>query len=216
MAGTLASLGEFAAARRHFEAALASCGGDRPRPSAHGSDLGVFTHAWFAHVLALTDEHAAAASHAQRAIELATRLDHPYSQALAQAYGALTAQIQLDEATVRARADRCIALCDRHGFAYYGDWARVLLGWCLARDGGAADGISLMEGALARLDAQRAFTRRPYYLSLLAEAHLANQDPGRALALIEQALRLADAHREHWWTPQIRTLSRTISERSAS
>jgi DNA-binding SARP family transcriptional activator len=216
MAGTLASLGEFAAARRHFEAALASCGGDRPRPSAHGSDLGVFTHAWFAHVLALTDEHAAAASHAQRAIELATRRDHPYSQALAQAYGALTAQIQLDEATVRARADRCIALCDRHGFAYYGDWARVLLGWCLARDGGAADGISLMEGALARLDAQRAFTRRPYYLSLLAEAHLANQDPGRALALIEQALRLADAHREHWWTPQIRTLSRTISERSAS
>ena len=74
----------------------------------------------------------------------------------------------------------------------------------------------MIDGALRRLDAQRAFTRRPYYLSLLAESHLANQDPGGALTAVEQALRLADAHRDDWWTPQLRTLSRTIHERSAS
>jgi DNA-binding SARP family transcriptional activator len=214
--GTLTSLGEFAAARRHFEAALASWGGVRPWPSAHGSDLGVFTHAWFAHVLALTVENDGASAHARHAIELASRLEHAYSRALALAYGAMTAQIQRDEATVRERAEVCIALCERHGFAYYGDWARILLGWHFARHGRAAEGIPMIEGALRRLDAQRAFTRRPYYLSLLAESHVANQDPGGALAAVEQALRLADAHRDHWWTPQLRTLSRTIHERSAS
>ena len=202
MGGTLSSLGELEASKHHFEAALAAYDEQHPQRSALGSDLGVFAHAWYSHALWLLGDEEAAMSHADQAIALARRRDHEYSQTLALAYAGLLHQMRRDTARVLDCAEAVVALCERHGFAYYGDWARVLIGWAHAQ-GGRADAVETIESALARLDAKRAQARRPYYMSLLAEAHSLAGDPRRAVSTLDGAIALAIGRSDVWWLPAL-------------
>jgi DNA-binding SARP family transcriptional activator/predicted ATPase len=203
MGGSLTSVGELEAARGHFEGALAEYDERRPQRSAFGSDLGVFTHGWYAHALWLLGEPDAARAHAEEAIALARRLDHVYSETLALAYGALTYQLRGDLARVSECARAVIGHSERYGFAYYIDWATVLLGWARGREGDAREGIALIEGAIERLDRQRAQARRPYYLSLLAETYASAGSPDRAESLLDTAVAKAIAQGETWWLPEL-------------
>ena len=49
-------------------------------------------------------------------------------------------------------AEAVVALCERYGFAYYGDWAQVLIGWARGLER-PAEGVEMIESALDRLDA---------------------------------------------------------------
>ena len=89
----------------------------------------MFAHAWYAHALWLLGDDDAALAHAEEGVALARRLDHLYSQTLALAYAALLHQMRRDVDGVRGCADSVVALCERCGFAYYGDWAQALAGW---------------------------------------------------------------------------------------
>jgi DNA-binding SARP family transcriptional activator len=202
MGGCLSSSGELDASRQHFDAALAAYDELRPQRSALGSDLGVFAHAWGSHTHWLLGDEDAAMAHAERAIALAQRLDHVYSQALAFAYAGLLHQFRLDAPRVRTYAEAAVALCDKCGFAYYGDWARVLIGWVrgLQRP---AEGIELIESALDRLDKSRAKARRPYYLSLLAETYARLENRQRAASIIDKAIEMALERSDLWWLPAI-------------
>ena len=115
MGGCLSSSGELEASRQHFDAALAAYDELRPQRSALGSDLGVFAHAWGSHTHWLLGDEDAAMAHAERAIALAQRLDHVYSQALAFAYAGLLHQFRLDAPRVRTYAEAAVALCDKAG-----------------------------------------------------------------------------------------------------
>ena len=202
MAGTLLSVGELDASRRHFDAALAAYDEAHPQRSALGSDLGVFAHAWYAHTLwLLGDEHAALAR-AGQAIALARRLDHIYSQTLALVYAALLHQMRLDTERMLECADAVVALCERYGFAYYGDCSRVLIGWARGQER-PAEGVEIIESALERLDRNRAQVRRPYYLSLLAAttSRLGNRD--RTASILDGAIAMALERGEVWWLPAL-------------
>jgi DNA-binding SARP family transcriptional activator len=203
MAGSLISIGELASARGHFEQAIAAYRGRSPQWSAFGSDLGVFVHAWYAHALWLLGATDDARAHASEAIALARRLDHVYSETLALAYSALTHQLDGDAAQVSACAEAALDRCERYGFAYYGDWATVLLGWVRGRQGRMQEGISLIERGIENLDRQRALARRPYYLSLLADTHLAAGRRDRATAVVDTAITMAHAQGEQWWLPEL-------------
>ena len=203
MAGTLTSLGELQSAREHFEIALAALDERAPRRSAFGSDLGVFVRAFYAHALWLLGEADAAAVQAEEAIARARRLDHPYSLTLALAYGGITHQLRRDAARVAQCAGEALALCERHGFGYYDDWARILLGWIRGVEGRPAEGLALIQQGIARLDAQRASSRRPYYLSLLAETLAAGGDGAGAASTLEAAIALSGARGDRWWLPAL-------------
>jgi len=202
MGGMLSSVGELDAARHHFEAALAAYDEQHPRRTALGSDLGVFAHAWYSHALWLLGEETAAVAHVEQAIALARRLDHPYSQALALAYAALLHQMRLDTKQVIECAEAAVVVCERYGFAYYGDWARALLGWARGQER-PAEGVAMIESALERLDGHRAQARRPYYLSLLAGTYslLGNRD--RAASILDAAIAMALERGDVWWLPAL-------------
>ena len=202
MGGTLLSLGELDASRHHFEAALAAYDEEHPQRSALGSDLGVFAHAWYAHTLWLLGDENAAVAHAEQAVALARRLDHMYSQTLALAYAALLHQMRLDTERVLACAEAVVALCERYGFAYYGDWAHALIGWARGQER-PAEGVEIIESALERLDRNRAQARRPYYLSLLAETYsrLGNRD--RTASILDAAITMALERGDVWWLPAL-------------
>lgn len=202
MAGTLTSMGELDMARYHFEASLAAYDERHPQRSALGSDLGVFTRSFYSHSLWLLGEEGAAVSHAAQAVAQARRLEHVYSQALALAYEALLHQMRRDADKVLSSAEEAVALCERYGFAYYGDWAHVLIGWARGLER-PAEGIERIEAALDRFDATRAQARRPYYLSLLADTYARLGDRARAASILDAAITLARERADLWWLPAL-------------
>jgi len=202
MGGMLTSVGEHAASRDHFEASLAAYDEERPQRSALGSDLGVFAHAWYSHALWLLGEEELAVRHADQGIALARRREHLFSQTISLAYAALLHQMRRDAPRVLEYAEGVVALCERYGFAYYGDWARVLLGWVRGQEE-PARGIEMIESALEHLDAQRAQARRPYYLSLLVDTYRAAGQPERAASIVDSAIVMALARGDAWWLPAL-------------
>jgi len=202
MAATLLHVGELEKSREHFEAALSAYDEQRPQRTALGSDLGVFAHAWYSHTLWLLGEDAAAVAHADEAVALSRRLDHMYSQSLALAYAALLHQMRRDADRVLDCAEGVVAFCKRYGFAYYGDWADVLIGWARGQTR-PADGVAIIEAALARLDLVRAQARRPYYLSLLAEMYGRLGNTERAAAILDNAIGMALDRGDTWWLPAL-------------
>lgn len=201
LAGTLCCMGQLEASRQHFEAALRAYD-THPRRSPLGSDPGVFSHAWYSHTLWLLGEEPAALAHVDEAVALARRLDLVYSEALAVAYAAMLHQMRRDTARMLDCAQEAVRLCDRYRFGYYGDWARVLIGWAQGQEQPAV-GIQAIESALARLDLLRAQARRPYFMSLLADTHRAAGRPERAAALLDDAIAMALARSDVWWLPSL-------------
>ena len=202
MGGILSSVGELEASRHHFEAALTAYDERNPQRSALGSDLGVFAHAWYSHALWLLGDESLAVSHAEQGVALSRRLNHLYSETLALAYAALLHQMRRDADRVLDCAEAVVALCQRYGFAYYGDWAQVLIGWAHGQKR-PAEGVATIESALERLDAKRAQARRPYYLSLLAETHDLAGSKDRASAILDVAISLALERGDGWWLPAL-------------
>jgi hypothetical protein len=214
MGGALLSLGEVEASCRHFEAALAAYNEADPQRSAFGSDLGVFAHAWSSHALWVHGDEAAAVAHAEQAIALARRRQHLYSETLALAYAALLHQMRLDTPRVIECAEAAVALCERYGFAYYGDWATTLLGWARGQER-PAEGVEIMTRALERLDAMRAQARRPYYLSLLADVHRRGGHDDRARSVLDAGIRMALERGDVWWLPMLYVQSSELETSSA-
>ena len=202
MGGLLVTVGQLEESRDHFDAALAAYHEGHLQRSALGSDLGVFAHAWSSHARWLLGDERAAVHHADEAFALARRLEHPYSETIARAYAALLHQMRRDSDRVLACARDVVTLCERYGFAYYGDWAQVLIGWAEGQQHPAA-GIATIERALARLDGQRAQARRPYYLSLLAETYTRAGDLTRAAGVLDGAISMALERFDLWWLPAL-------------
>ena len=202
MAAWLLSAGELQRSKDHFQASLDAYDERTGRRSPLGSDLGVFVHAWCAHPLWLLGDEEAALAHAERAIALARRFDHPFSLTLALAYAALLHQMRRDTPAVVELADAVVALCDKYGFAFYRDWAIVLLGWVRGQEH-PAEGVEIIESALARLDTDRAQARRPYYMSLLAETYQRAGNRDRAATLVDAAIAKALERPDVWWLPAL-------------
>jgi DNA-binding SARP family transcriptional activator len=215
MGGVLVSSGELVAAQQHFDAAIAAYDEHSPQFSAFGSDLGVFSYAWSAHALWLLGDARGAAARAEEGITLARRRGHVYSEMLALAYAGLTYQFARDLARVSECAREVVALSERYGFAYYRDWADILLGWVAGQQKQPEEGVRLIEVALAHLDAKRAQGRRPYYLSLLAETLTAEGNRSRAASVLDTALAMAVQRHDVWWLPELLRLKSELEPPAA-
>jgi DNA-binding SARP family transcriptional activator len=202
MGGLLSCVGELDASRHHFEAALSAYDERHPQRSALGSDLGVFAHAWYSHSLWLLGDEDAALAHVGQAVALAQRLEHMYSLTMALAYAALLHQMRRDRDQVLESAGAAVELSERYGFGYYGDWARVLIGWARGQQR-CTEGIEIIESALGRLDTERAHARRPYFLSLLAETYHRAGDRDRSVSILDAAITMALERGDGWWLPAL-------------
>ena len=103
---------------------------------------------------------------------------------------------------VLACAEAAVELCERCEFGYYGDWARILIGWARGQTE-PAEGARIIESALERLDRARAQARRPYYLSLLAETYGRLGDRDRAASILDRAISMAVDRGDVWWLPAL-------------
>lgn len=197
VAGAATMLGRHAEALVHFARVSELT---IPYPAALvGTRPEVHSRAWEAHTLWLVGRPEDARAAVDWAVERARDVDHPYSTAVAMAYDAMLAQFEGRRDAVADRAEQTVTLCRTYGFAYYGDWARVLAGW--AR--GGRTGLAEVRAGIRSLDAQRAFVRRPFYLCLEADVLHDLGDDASARRTLEHAVELAHAHHDVWWLPDV-------------
>ena len=195
--GSAVSLGMPAEGLHHLELATNLASGALSlsigtRPDVHGT-------AWAAHAHWLLGHDAEALSSCNDAIKLARAIDHPYSLAVALAYGAITRQVRHDVSELRDTVSELRELCERYGFAYYRDWALVLDGWSRADE----SGIGLARRGIDNLQSEGSFARMPYWLSLLADLLVQNNRPGAARATLDAAMVAGQARDDLWWLPEV-------------
>jgi adenylate cyclase len=212
LGSTLFHLGALESSRQNFEKALSLY-----QPSQHraymrvlGLDPGVFSLSYLGHVLWLQGEPDRALENTNRALSLAEALEDPFSQAIALDYAAIHYLFRREAATAREKAESALKLCRQHGFAYYLAWATVMSGWAMTALSGmtemtgmtgaarSEEGIATMRHGLELLRSACAELRRPFYLSLLAQAG----EPG----CLEEALSLVSEERDVWVAAELHRL----------
>jgi len=208
--GSAVSLGMPAEGLSHLELAAKLAGvtvwlSVGTRPDVHGM-------AWAAHAHWLLGHDDDALAACREAITLAQAIDHPYSQAVALAYGGITLQMRRDLPELRSAVDDLRKLCDRYNFAYYREWALILDGWSRA----GSSGIELVRRGIANLKAEGAFARMPYWLSLLADLSARDNQPGVARATLDAALAAASVHDDVWWLPEVVRMRAAYDEGQAA
>ena len=195
--GSAVTLGRPAEALRHLELAVRLTNGSPSLRTGTRADVHGEAFAAHAHWLLGQDDDAWASC--RGAISLARTAGHPYSLAAALAYGAMTHQMRGDLPRLRETVIELRELCERHGFAYYREWALVLDGW--SRPG--ASGIDLAQAGISHLKSAGSFARMPYWLSLLADLWGRDGRPEAALATLDAALAAGRAYDDLWWLPEV-------------
>jgi DNA-binding SARP family transcriptional activator/tetratricopeptide (TPR) repeat protein len=204
------SLGMPADGLRHLELAAKLASGAvllsiGTRPDVHGKAFSAHAH-W---LLGHEDE---ALTACREAIRLARAIDHPYSQAVALAYACITHQLRHDLPELRNTIDELRQLCDRHDFAYYREWVLILDGWSRP----CPSGTDLVRRGISNLKSEGAFARMPYWLSLLADLSVRDNQPGAARATLDAALAAGRVHEDVWWLPEVMRMRAAYDEEQAA
>jgi DNA-binding SARP family transcriptional activator len=196
--GSAVSLGMPAEGLRHLELAAKLANGTAA-PLSIGTRSDVHATAWAAHAHWLLGHDDEALAACREAITMARAVGHPYSLAVALAYGAITYQMHGDLPGLRETVDQVHELCRRYDFAYYREWALILDGWSAA----AGSGTDLAERGIDNLKSAGAFARMPYWLSLLADLSAREGRPATARATLDAALAAGRAREDVWWLPEV-------------
>jgi tetratricopeptide (TPR) repeat protein len=194
--GSAVTLGKPAEAVHHLELAVRLTNG---APLSIGTRADVHGGAFAAHAYWLLGQDDQAQSSCHGSISLARATDHPYSLAVALAYGGITHQMRGDLPGLRDAVSELRELCERDGFAYYREWALILDGW--SRPG--ASGIELAQAGIGHLKLDGSFARMPYWLSLLADLWERAARPDAARATLDAALAAGQAYDDRWWLPEV-------------
>ncbi|MGH7920507.1 MAG: ATP-binding protein [Candidatus Dormibacteraceae bacterium] len=208
--GSAIALGRPAEGVRHLELA-GSLGGGAALLSV-GTRPDVHALAWSAHGHWLLGHDELARACGDEAVRLARAIDHPYSLAVALAYGALTDQLRLDLPRLVDRVAELRELCERYDFAYYRDWGLVLDGWSRPGD----SGLPLAQEGIASLRSHGSFARMPYWLCLLADLWVRHGRLDAARATVDAARAAALARDDLWWFPEAMRLGASLEKASGA
>ena len=79
----------------------------------------------------------------------------------------------------------------------------MLRGWALVHQGQAQEGMAQITHALMTYRAIGSEVGRPYFLTLLAEAHQIQGEAAVGLTVLTEALALVDTTGERWYEPEL-------------
>jgi predicted ATPase len=166
---------------------------------AVGSTGGLAVSLW---MLGFPDQ---AVQRAEEAIALARELSHASSTVLALNWTAMVHQHRREAERTRQHADAAIALA-RPELAPWRAWATMLRGWAMAMQGEGGEGVAEIRSGLDAWTAGGLACLRPYFLSLLSEAHAAAGQRDAARAAGAEALAISDRTQEGYVWPELHRL----------
>jgi DNA-binding winged helix-turn-helix (wHTH) protein/tetratricopeptide (TPR) repeat protein len=177
-----------------------------------GQDPGVATQAFGGVALWLMGRPREALAAAQRALELARRLDQPSSLAVAMHFNGMLHQCRGDAAETARWAQATLELAAEEGFSFWLAGGTVFNGWAkvaAAPRGAAADveaGLADIRRGLDMWLATGSRTYHTYYLGLLGDALLRAGDTAAALRTLDEALAAARALPEGLYEAELHRL----------
>jgi predicted ATPase len=171
--------------------------------SHYGEDPVVVCHMY----AALADWLLGYPNRAMRRIETGLRrareLAQPFGVAQILWTRALIAQGCGDPVGCESSAQSLIELCEREDIALWLAGGRILRGWALAEQGEPAAGIVSIHQGLDDFSATGTALIRPYNLALLAEALGRRGRVGDGLAVVAEALAIAQGTGERWYEAEL-------------
>jgi predicted ATPase len=210
---TLNYLGEFSAAQAHLGQGIAIYDPQQHRSHAfrYGQDPGVASRAYAALNLWWLGYPDQALQQSHEALILAQELSHPFSLAYALIFAAVLHQFRQEWQLTYERAEAVRALAGEQGFTALVAFAAIPRGWALVERYTATGvgrehvdvGITQMQQGLAAFRATGAETLRPYFLALLTEASAKVGQHKEGLALLAEALAVANDTGERRWEAEL-------------
>jgi DNA-binding winged helix-turn-helix (wHTH) protein/predicted ATPase len=197
--------GRFASSRAHLEEMLALYDPVSHRSLLHqaGFHTQVGSRAYLGNVLFCLGYPDQASAQSSAAIAEARRLAHSPSLAASLAIGARLLSLAGDDAALNRQADELVVLSTERGFPLWVALGTIYRGWVRVRDGNVAQGISLIRGGLATYRATETEVWMPHFMALLAGACGSAGQAEEGLALLEEALRIADRTAERWFAAEL-------------
>ena len=185
--------GEHAEADRHYTEVLTRYDAARHEHHrfAYGSDPAGVVLSHLAWSQMIGGHLAASDSHALEAEAHARRIAHPHTLAHVLAVDGLRRLIARDRLGAAQRAEEVLRIAGQHGFPYWSAWCAVIAAGAIAAP--PPERAARIEAAVAEYRATGALQLVPYALGLAAEARLDEGRPHAALALLEEAERIAAA-----------------------
>jgi serine/threonine protein kinase/tetratricopeptide (TPR) repeat protein len=137
-----------------------------------------------------------ARAYEREAVELAEKIGHHHSLAMALNYAALACQLRGEIACTQAYAERCIALSTEHRFRLWLGWSVFTKSWVLTAQGAPQEGLTLLRANLVRWRNAGIRVGLPLFLGMLAECHLKLGQYSQGLTAVTQALGWVEAQGE--------------------
>lgn len=147
------------------------------------------------------DERALA--QAERALNLAHELSHPFSQAIALSLMAELQQFRLDIPSTLHLARAGSALAHEQDFPFWEGTALVLLGWAEAQSGQCNQGLATIKRGLDLFRSTHAEVQLSSWYGLLAESYAQDGQLEAALEAITEALQWAEKTDERYYEAEL-------------
>ena len=161
---------------------------ERRKHDAHDAGgVGLINLAWVNWFLGDSDQ---AVECARSAVELARRVNHPFTLGYALCMGAAVHQGRSEPEAVLSLTEEVLSLSTERGFRYWMAWGTSLRGWAVAQGGDRQKGRKLIQEGLTNYRLTGATLFEPYVLCLLAG--LATDGPERksSMSLLHQAVEI--------------------------
>jgi predicted ATPase len=203
--GNLSFAGRFASSRLYLEQLLALYD-----PTSHGSlarQAGihpqVVARAFLGVVLFCLGFPDQALTQSNAAIAEARTLAHPPSLAGGLAVGVRLLSLVGDDAVFGEWVDHLVAVTTEQGFLFWRALGEIYRGWVAVKKGDLTEGMSLLRAGLIAYRATGAELYVPHYIALLAAACEIAGRTEEALALLNDALQLAERTGERWFAAEL-------------
>lgn len=174
-------------------------------------DPRVTCHSYLSWNLWMLGRRDQAIAESNRAIDLAERLKHPFSLALAVSFAIWLQQFCGRIDRVLELCERSIDHCQQHGFAFWFGWNQVLLGWAHSHQAqNSTECIETMRQGMAYWKERGSDLGRGYFLCLVADVHLRFGECSAALEALAEAQTFMQDTGEHFYQAERHRLHREV------
>jgi predicted ATPase/class 3 adenylate cyclase len=216
LGAVLDPLGEFAAAREHFERSLALYDFQQHHSLAflYGFDLRVRCLSRVAPSLWALGYPDQALQRSQEALTLAQELSHPHSLAFARCFAAELHQCRRDRQAAQEQAEALITLSTEQGLSFWLARGIIIQGWVLSEQGHGEEGIAQIRRGLTAYRTTGAALWGSSHLALLAEAYGKVGQPAAGITLLAEALAVVQDNGERLREAELYRLKGELSLQS--
>ena len=202
---TLFYLGETPLALTYLAQGLALYDPQHHRASVllYGDDTGVVCCSHAARALWLLGYPEQGRARNDETVTLAHQVAHPFSLGFTLSCAAIFHQFRRDVRATQAHAEAALLLATDQGFPNWVAFGAMLYGWALAHQGQVQEGIERLHQGLRAHHATGTELGRPYFLALLADVHRTIGEPEAGLAVLTEALTLAETTGERWYEAEM-------------